>query len=106
MVRRVGIVGRPRDYLLARGTWPAGPFRANTPIAIRYAAAIAANLTAALADSDVSRSAVCRAADIHRQTLYDILTGEGISDIRVIANLEQALNVRLWPNNPTDVTTG
>lgn len=94
---RRGLIGAPRDYLARGGSWPAGPFKTDAPVAVRYAAAIAQALQAAIADAGMSRTQAANALQIARPTLYDVLGGRTFPDIHTIAKAEQAFGTRLWP---------
>lgn len=103
MPQRTGVTGSPRSYLAARGEWPDGPFRRNTPRAVYYAALIAKKFKIAIDESGQSITAVAEALDVARSTVYDVLKGETVADVRTLALAEAHFGVRLWPD-PGEVT--
>lgn len=97
MPQRTGVTGSPRSYLVPKGAWPEGPFRRNTPRAVYYAALIAKKFKAAIDESGQSITAVAEALDVARSTVYDVLKGETVADVRTLALAEAHFGVRLWP---------
>ena len=97
MPRRTGVTGPPTEYLTSRGSWPVGPFRKETPPAVRYAAEIASRLQEAIDASGANMSAVARSLGVARSTLYDVLGGRTFPDIHTIATAERHFGVTLWP---------
>jgi len=98
MPQRTGVTGTPRSYVTAKGTWPDGPFRKDTPRAVYYAADIAKRLKAALEASGESVTAVAAALQVARSTIYDVIKGETFADVRTLALAEAHFGVRLWPD--------
>lgn len=95
MTQRGSIRGVPREFLVT-GTWPDGQLRADTPIGVRYAAAITRNLKVAMEGR--TQSGLAEEISIARSTLHDILTGRSWPDLSTLAKLEDALEARLWPD--------
>lgn len=92
MPRRSGITGPPRSYL-REGSWPAGLLQG--PPEAHYAAEVARRLAAAVGERSVR--AVAREAGLDHTTVRAVLEGERWADLVTISRLEQALEVRLWP---------
>ncbi len=97
MPRRSSSYRTPREWI-DDGAWPEGPFSQDSPTAVAYAVEIARRLEASMGER--SRTAVAREANIERSTLYDLLAGRSWPDAITIAQLEQALHSRLWPEHP------
>lgn len=91
----------PLSWVVDDGVWPDGPYFANTPVEVVYAAGIAVNLAAALEGHP--RAAVARRADVARSTLYDILGGKTWPDFVSLVKLGEVLGVTLWPEAPPAV---
>ncbi len=87
----------PAEFLTARGTWPAGPFRANSPPYVDVVAHIAATLLATLDDRGLSQRALARDTGLTASTINDLANGLLIPDAATLATLEQHLGVTLWP---------
>jgi DNA-binding phage protein len=87
----------PKDFLIS-GAFPTGRLRSGAPVEARYAQLIARNLQDALEGRN--RSELAESADIARRGIYKILNGEGYPDSALLAQLEQALGVTLWPTPP------
>lgn len=80
------------------GLWPEGPFAEDSPTAVAYAVEISRRLQRSMGDR--SRTDIARDANIERSTLYDLLAGRSWPDAITIAQLEQVLQTRLWPDHP------
>jgi hypothetical protein len=93
--RGTRVVGPPRSFV-AGGRWPTGRTAAGAPDGVRYAKAITKNLKRAMDGRSVAGLAAD--ADLHRSTLYDILSGRTWPDLVSLAKLETALETRLWPD--------
>lgn len=90
MPSRRGVVGAPRDQLVA-GQWPHGD--AGGPAAV--AQQIARDLDAALGNRSVRQ--VARDADLQHATVLALLSGQRWPDFVTLVKLEDALQVDLWP---------
>lgn len=97
MPRRSGSYRTPREWL-ERGTWPDGTFAEDAPTAVAYAVEIARRLESSMGSR--SKSALARDANLERSTVYDVLAGRSWPDAITIAQLEQALDARIWPDHP------
>lgn len=97
MPRRPGQNEPPHAYAADDGTWPHGPWRPDTPITVRYAAAIAQRLEQGIWDSGLNVAETARQMGVSRRTLHAVISGEVLPDMRTIALAEQVLAVRLWP---------
>ena len=97
MPNRSAAYGTPRQWLV-HGSWPTGVFRADTPEVVAYAVQLAITLDAAL--EGLNKSAVASSANLARNTLYDLLSGNSWADMISIARLEEVLQTELWPANP------
>jgi len=97
MPRRSKGYRSPREWL-ADGEWPEGTVVEDAPTAVRYAVEIAKRLEGELQGR--SKTEVARRANIERSTLYDLLSGQTWPDAVTLANLEEVLRVRLWPDLP------
>jgi len=97
MSRRPGVTGKPRDYVLANGTYPTGPFRKDTPSTVLNAAAVAVALQRAITESGASMTATAGGIGVARSTLYDILGGQTIVDVYVLTLLEEYFDRTFWP---------
>ena len=98
MPRRSALYRTPNAWVSEGGAWPAGPFVADAPPPVRYAAFIAAALADAL--DGRARAEVARAAGLERSTLYDLLNGSTWADTITLAKLEIVLSASLWPERP------
>ena len=94
---------RPIDWLEQGRYWPSGPFRADAPPLVRYSAAFAENLAAALtnsrrrtADPDV-REALERVHRLGDGSAMAVLVGEQAVTIELVDALEALFDARLWP---------
>lgn len=85
--------------------WPTGPFIENVPIAVLYAARIAANLDDAIEAQGMTRTAAAEAIGVARPTLYDVIGGNTFPDLHTLARAENALDASLWPDRVRDVLT-
>lgn len=93
------LLGRePRDFVAAGGSFPAGPWSLETPVLVRYVAAIAEGLSAGFADRHWSVARASRELGVARQTLHDILSGRTVPDLLSVVRAEQALDTSLWPD--------
>src|SRR6476469_9963721 len=99
MPQRRRVSGVPRDYVTA-GEWPHGSLEVSAPVAVSYAAEIAARLAEAISRQGISQSELAPRADVARSTLHDVLTGRTWPDVVTLAKLETLLAVRLWPDRP------
>jgi hypothetical protein len=95
MPQRRTPVAAPSSYV--RGGWPGGRLDADAPPEARYAQVVALRLRHALDETTVT--AVAAEADLARGTLYGIINGSRWPDLVSLARLENALGVRLWPDN-------
>lgn len=75
----------------------------NAPPAVAYAVAISRRLEEGLGSR--SKAGVAREANLERSTLYDLLAGRTWPDAITIAQLEQVLETRLWPDHPVTPLT-
>lgn len=101
MPARRNLKTSPRDYVLARGKWPHGPFWARAPDELHFFVALAKRLRGLCDDEDrnTTITAVARDADLSPQTVFNLLEGKTWGDLPTIYRLEVALNARLWRNN-------
>ncbi|MBD3777679.1 MAG: helix-turn-helix transcriptional regulator [Micrococcales bacterium] len=97
MPRRSSSYRTPREWI-ADGVWPEGTFEPDSPTAVAYAVEIARRLEQGMGDR--SKAGVAREANLERSTLYDLLSGRSWPDAITIAQLEQVLQTRLWPDHP------
>lgn len=97
MPRRSSSYRTPREWL-EEGTWPEGKFAADSPTAVAYAVEIARRLERSMGER--SKAGLAREANLERSTLYDVLSGRSWPDAVTIAQLEQVLQTRLWPDHP------
>lgn len=93
VARRSGLDGPPRSFLIS-GDWPEG--KIEGPIEVRYAQELAQRLRSAVGASSLRE--VARAARIDHTTISAIMAGQRWADLVTIARLEDALEVRLWPD--------
>lgn len=77
---------------------PPGTFQPDSPTAVAYAVEIARRLERGMGER--SKAGVAREANLERSTLYDLLSGRSWPDAITIAQLEQVLQTRLWPDQP------
>lgn len=101
MTRRSRFYETPAHWVAADGTWPDGPFVAESPAPVAYARHLSLELGRALAGKN--KAAVCRDAEIERSTLYDLLNGRNWADAITMVKLEAALGIRAWPPTPPDL---
>lgn len=87
----------PRTFVTEGGTYPAGPFRPDTPPYALVTARITANLHAALKERHQSLRGAAGRAGIAHGTLVNLLAGTVVPDIGTITALEHALNTPLYP---------
>jgi DNA-binding phage protein len=73
-------------------------FDVESPTAVAYAVEIARRLEHGMGDR--SKAGVAREANLERSTVYDLLSGRSWPDAITIAQLEQVLQTRLWPDHP------
>jgi hypothetical protein len=85
----------PRDWVAPEGSWPTGPFIADTPPYAIVTAAIATDYHKIVGDR--SLRSVARAAGIDPTSLGRTLAGETVPDVHTLAVLEDALETDLWP---------
>lgn len=94
----------PRDWAVDPNTWPSGPWKPGAP---RYA-----RVTAAIADAvDLHREGrslrdIAAAAGIAHTSLSRLIAGKHVPDVGVVAALEDALGVDLWPGVGRDPSDG
>lgn len=88
----------PVDYLTARGAWPTGPFRNDSPPYVPVVAHIATTLLATLTERGLSQRALARDTGLTVSTINDLANGTLIPDAATLATLEQHLGVTLWPS--------
>lgn len=91
--RRSGITGPPKSYL-ASGEWPTG--RIDGPPEAKYAAEVSRRLREAIGERTLR--SVAREAGLDHTTVRAVVEGERWPDLITVARLEQALDVRLWPD--------
>lgn len=92
MARR-GITGPPNSYLVS-GVWPDGEVVGPTPA--RYAAEVGRRLQAAVGGRPLRE--IAELADLDHTTLWAVLRGDRWPDLVTLAKLEEALDLRLWPD--------
>jgi len=93
VTRRSDVDQPPAAYLVS-GEWPEGTVEG--PAAAAYARQLALNLHEAMGERSLRE--LGREAGVHHTTIRAILMGERWADLVTIAKLEQALEVRLWPD--------
>ncbi len=98
MARRPGTRGEPRAYVVAGGSWPEGPFAADTPPEVRYAAAVASGLRAGLVELGLPNTTAAIRMGLARPSLQRILAGHVMPDLRSLAAAEVLLGRRLTPD--------
>jgi lambda repressor-like predicted transcriptional regulator len=84
----------PRAYCV-RGVWPEAVVEEHH--GARVAQALAGRLQAAIEKKGWSVAEVSRRSGVARYTIAKALAGEAWPDLLTIANLENALDVDLWP---------
>ncbi|MFD0200064.1 MULTISPECIES: helix-turn-helix domain-containing protein [Saccharothrix] len=89
----------PRDHITA-GQWPTATLDGDH--AALTAQTIARRLAEALGRREWSIAELHRRAGVNRQTIANVLDGRGWATIAVIADLERALDRRLWPAGVRD----
>lgn len=87
----------PKRYLASDGSWPSGPFRPNAPAGVLVAAEVCSTLVTAIGRSGESTTSVASGLGLTPSELEDILQGESLPQMRVIARAELYLNVSLFP---------
>ena len=98
---RRGLRSRPRDYLVACGRWPGGPFHPDTPREAYFLIDVATRLGELCADQStrgVTVTAIAQRANLSTQTVFNLLEGKTWGDLPTIYRLEVALSVALWQN--------
>lgn len=80
----------PATWVASGGTWPAGPFLAAAPSAVQRIAHAAAVIAA-------ERHRLTAAGPVDAADVDDLVNGRTWPSIDVLAELEQALGVTLWP---------
>lgn len=93
MPRRTGEVGSPVSYV-PEGAWPDGELDGSEPAA--YAQHVARRLRDAIGDR--SLRSVAEEAGLQHTTVSDVLNGRTWPDMLTLVRLEQALDVKLWPD--------
>jgi hypothetical protein len=86
----------PISYLAPGGTYPDGPFIAETPPAVIAASAFVKKLIYDMGDGWGSQSAMSKKAGVSQGLISRIVRGESLPDLATVANLEAALMVDLW----------
>ncbi len=87
----------PVSFVGEHGEWPSGPFVAGAP---RYAVVtgrLVTRLQSVMTERGLSLRAVAIPAGIDPTSLSRLVTGKVVPDLGTIANLEEALDVDLWP---------
>lgn len=88
---------RPRDYVIG-GNWP------DAEIADHHGAQVAQHVARSLAETmrvrELSAKRLGVLSGVNRQTIANVLTGSVWADLLTVANLEHALQQRLWPDPP------
>lgn len=87
----------PASFVAEAGQWPVGPLSAEAPVYATVTAHLVHRLQAVMADRGLSLRAVANPAGIDPTSLSRLITGKVVPDLATIANLEQALDVDLWP---------
>lgn len=85
----------PAQFVAPEGSWPAGPFIAQTPLYATVTAALVSRLRQAMGNR--SLRAVAVPAGIDPTSLSRLLTGKVVPDLATIAGLELVLDTDLWP---------
>ena len=91
----------PRDYLVACGRWPGGPFHPDTPREACFLIDVARRLGELCADQStrgVTVTAIAQRANLSTQTVFNLLEGKTWGDLPTIYRLEVALSAALWQN--------
>ncbi|MEI2786170.1 MAG: helix-turn-helix transcriptional regulator [Candidatus Nanopelagicales bacterium] len=87
----------PASFVAPDGQWPTGPFIPGSPTYAIVTAAVVERLQSVMADRVLSLRAVAGPAGIDPTSLSRLITGKVVPDLATIANLEQSLDVDLWP---------
>lgn len=87
----------PSDYLAPNGTWPDGPFVAESPVYVQPLAVLAGRLVAIAAERGLSQRGLAAATGVNLNTINYLLAGKVIPDTATLALLEESLGERLWP---------
>lgn len=96
--RSAELQGRaPRDFLGGDGVYPLGPWQDDTPVLVRYVAAIVAEMAAGFDERGWSVSRASQELGVARQTMHDILSGRTVPDLLSVVRAEQALGRSVWP---------
>ena len=93
---------RPRAYLAPDGAWPEGPFRADTPVEVDYAAAVAVAVRMALDGRGWRITDLATRADLAPSTVSRLLSGRSWPDVYTIFKLEEVLQLEVWPRSRPD----
>ena len=86
----------PAAYVVENGQFPEGPFRADTPPAVRAAAAFARRLIWFMGGAQESQRKFAAKAGVSQAVISRIANGQNLPDLATIANLEEALVEDLW----------
>ena len=87
----------PASFVTDGGEWPTGPFREDAGPYVTVTAGLVQRLQSVMRERDLSLRAVAAPAGIDPTSLSRLITGKVVPDLATIANLEQALDVDLWP---------
>lgn len=87
----------PASFLTENGHWPLGPFRDDAVAYVTVTARLVQRLQSVIEERRLSLRAVAVPAGIDPTSLSRLITGKVVPDLATIANLEQALDVDLWP---------
>jgi hypothetical protein len=81
------------------GAWPYARLVRDAPVSAHAAQHVAARLTEAAEQAQLSYRDISRRAGVSPATLNRIITGSGLCDTGTLARLEHALHARLWPES-------
>jgi hypothetical protein len=86
---------RPRDYVIG-GAWP------DAEVSDHHGAQVAQHVARRLAETmrvrGLSAKRLGVLSGVNRQTIANVLAGSVWADLLTVANLEHALQQRLWPD--------
>lgn len=86
---------RPRDYVIG-GAWP------DAELSDHHGAQVAQHVARSLAETmrvrGLSAKRLGVLSGVNRQTIANVLAGSVWADLLTVANLEHALQQRLWPD--------